>query len=433
MNLYYIPKSEIDRYSDDLETLATIFRFNCLYMIQQAGSGHIGGSFSCMDILVYLYYKEMKEDDVFILSKGHAAPALYSVLIGKGIIPFEDIHKLRRLGGLPGHPHNSTPGISAHTGSLGMGISKAKGIAIAKQLNGDSGRVFVLVGDGEMQEGQNDEAIRNLGDLPVYVIVDFNGLQTEGKTKWHGPFTGFRNYIPGINIIPTIKAKGLFFLEAKPESHAKTLNEDEYTVAINEFKGMLPKGIYFFEVDKIKYESIENSTLIQIYGDELLYIAWNNPDVIVLDADLMSDHCLNEFKREFPDRFIECGISEQDMVSTAGGLALAGKIPICHSFACFLSSRANEQIYNNCCEGDKVIYIGSMSGWLSKNGGPGISHECNRDKYLMMGMPNLKVLEPKTIEEVRMAIRWAVYENEHSTYIRICKNPMIEGILQNEN
>src|SRR3989344_8912097 len=121
--------------------LADVFRISTLYMIMRAGSGHIGSSFSSMDIVTWLWTCEMinpnepdkKISDIYFSSKGHDVPALYSVLIGLGKLDFEMIHELRRLGGLPGHPDVSTPYIAANTGSLGMGISKARGMAKAKR------------------------------------------------------------------------------------------------------------------------------------------------------------------------------------------------------------------------------------------------------------------------------------------------------------
>ncbi len=135
-------------------------RLNALYMIARAGSGHIGTSFSCIDILSWLHLEVLGEGDRYFSSKGHDAPALYAVLIGLGRLAFDLLHRLRRLGGLPGHPDvRTTPQIVTNTGSLGMGISKAKGFALADRLAGREGGIFVLTGDGELQEGQFWESL----------------------------------------------------------------------------------------------------------------------------------------------------------------------------------------------------------------------------------------------------------------------------------
>src|SRR5215208_6467685 len=118
------------------------------------------------------------------------------------------------------------------------------------------------------------------------------------------------------------------------------------------------------------------------------------PRLVVLDADLVLDCGLIPFRDRFPERFFECGIAEQDMVSQAGAMALAGLLPAVHSFACFLAPRANEQIYNNATEGGKVIYAGSLVGIVP--GGPGHSHQSVRDIALFGCVPGMALLEPTT-------------------------------------
>ena len=158
-------------------------------MIAGAWSGHIGTSFSSLEIMSWLFLNEMRDldkgpgaCDIFFSSKGHDAPALYAVLIGLGLLPPSKLHQLRRLHGLPGHPHVETPYIQANTGSLGMGISKAKGMALANRLAGTPRRIFVLTGDGELQEGQFWESLgsaanRGLGE--IVAIVDHNKIQSD--------------------------------------------------------------------------------------------------------------------------------------------------------------------------------------------------------------------------------------------------------------
>ena len=170
---------------------ATLSRINTLYAIKRAGSGHIGTSFSCMDIVCWLYLNELRNPgdgnepgpvDTFFSSKGHDVPAVYSVLIGLELLDFDLIHKLRRIDGLPGHPDVSVPYMHANTGSLGMGISKAKGMAMANRLEGRRGQIYVLTGDGELQEGQVWESLQpaaNQGLGEITVIVDHNKLQSD--------------------------------------------------------------------------------------------------------------------------------------------------------------------------------------------------------------------------------------------------------------
>src|SRR5918992_4021063 len=196
LELTYVPAAEFARVRDangsavrKAEAFAALARINTLYMIAGAWSGHIGTSFSSLEIMSWLFLNELRDldkgpqhCDIFFSSKGHDAPALYSVLVGLGLLPEEKLHQLRRLHGLPGHPHVETPFIQANTGSLGMGISKAKGMAIANRLAGAPRRIFVLTGDGELQEGQIWESLgsaanRRLGENVA--ILDHNKLQSD--------------------------------------------------------------------------------------------------------------------------------------------------------------------------------------------------------------------------------------------------------------
>jgi transketolase len=165
-----------------LGAFATANRINALGMIQLAGSGHIGSSFSSLDVVSWLLGDALTTDDVYFSSKGHDVPGLYAALIGLGRLPFTQVTRLRRLGGLPGHPDVGTPGIAFNTGSLGMGVSKAKGLALADRLAGRSRRIVVLTGDGELQEGQIWESLAGAARdrlLSLTVIVDHNGLQSD--------------------------------------------------------------------------------------------------------------------------------------------------------------------------------------------------------------------------------------------------------------
>src|SRR5262245_65363582 len=159
-------------------------RANALTAVKRAGSGHLGSSFSAMDIVTYLFEEELTtaqlgwehpDRDVYFSSKGHDVPGLYAVLHSLGVIPAERLLRLRRQGGLDGHPDVRVPGIEANSGSLGMGISKGRGIAWAKRFLGRGGRVVVMLGDGELQEGQNFEALQASAHQAVgrlWVIVD---------------------------------------------------------------------------------------------------------------------------------------------------------------------------------------------------------------------------------------------------------------------
>jgi len=197
---FFIQNSEIKKILssslkifEKAKIISLICRLNTLSMIKKAGSGHLGTSMSAMDIMIWIKFFLQKKNklidlnrDIFFSSKGHDAPALYSVLYGLGIINLKKILNLRRLNGLEGHPDLATPGIEANTGSLGMGISKAKGMLWAKKYQKKKGKVIVLTGDGELQEGQIFESLQTthhqkINDL--IVIVDHNKIQSSQYVK----------------------------------------------------------------------------------------------------------------------------------------------------------------------------------------------------------------------------------------------------------
>lgn len=263
-----------------LEEKAKEARRDIIDMIYQAGSGHPGGSLSCIDILVTLYQEVMdltldasgKRVDKFVLSKGHAAPALYAVLSQRGFIPKEDLATLRKYDSyLEGHPSNKIPGVDVSSGSLGQGLSVANGFALAKKLDDKAGYVYCLVGDGELEEGQIWEAVMsantyNLTNLILF--VDYNGLQIDGSVKdvknvdnldekfnafgWNTQvIEGNRicdikeaidiakhklNDRPNCIIAKTIKGKGIPFMENKVEWHGRAIKDTEYQEAMTILK-----------------------------------------------------------------------------------------------------------------------------------------------------------------------------------------------------
>jgi transketolase len=476
-DLHFVPPSEFERLNQLpltdaawVSLFATCCRINALYMISRAGSGHIGSSFSSLDIVSWLYLKEMQPNDVYFSSKGHDAPGLYAVLLARGIIPFEQIHRLRQLGGLPGHPDITTPGIATNTGSLGMGISKAKGMAFANRARGSTGRLFVLTGDGELQEGQVWESLAGaardrLGELTV--IVDHNKIQSDtwvrdvndlgdieakfrafgwkvARCDGHDPSalaTALRRLrraadVPRVLIADTVKGKGVSFMEGIAPGarfyrfHSGAPDDERYARALSELVDLAATQLAESGASPLRLEkrarpespSAANAQrLIPAYSRALIREAEWNPRIVALDADLELDCGLIAFRERFPDRYVECGIAEQDMVSQAGGMALKGLLPVVHSFAGFLSSRANEQIYNNATERTKIVYVGSLAGLLPS--GPGHSHQSVRDISALASVPGLVMLEPSCEAEVALAVEYCVQGTSESSYLRLASVP----------
>ncbi len=267
-----------------LQATACKVRMGVIEGTHGAKAGHPGGSLSAADMFTYLYFKELNIDpadpknpdrDRFVLSKGHTAPGLYSALANRGFFPVEDLPTLRHIDSyLQGHPNmNTVPGVDMSTGSLGQGISCAAGMALGAKHQGKTFRVYTLLGDGEIQEGQVWEACMLAAHYKLdnfCVIVDNNGLQIDGPVaKVMSPYPideklaafGFHvevidghdyNQIeaafataratkgqPTAIVMKTLKGKGVSYMEGQASWHGKAPNDEEYAIAMNELKAAL--------------------------------------------------------------------------------------------------------------------------------------------------------------------------------------------------
>ena len=262
----------------ELQKMANEIRKGIITAVHSAKAGHPGGSLSAADLFTYLYFEEMnidpknpkKEDrDRFVLSKGHTAPGLYSALAHRGYFPVEDLKTLRHLGSyLQGHPDmKHIPGIDMSSGSLGQGISAAVGMALGAKMDGASYRVYTLLGDGEIEEGQVWEAAMFAGHRKLdnlVVIVDNNGLQIDGKIEdVCSPYPIDKKFeafnfdvinveggndfyqlekafeeaktvkgMPTAIIMKTVKGKGVSFMENEADWHGKAPNDEQYEIAM---------------------------------------------------------------------------------------------------------------------------------------------------------------------------------------------------------
>ena len=265
---------------DELEAIARELRRDVVSTVFSAGSGHPGGSLSEMDILTALYFRVMKHDpqdpawpdrDRFILSKGHACPGLYTVLARSGYFPHDELWTFRKIGSrLQGHAHTMTPGVEMNSGSLGQGLSFAVGTALAANLDKKAHRVYVLLGDGECDEGQVWEAAMAAAHYKldnITAFVDRNRIQNDRFTsevmeleplasKWRA--FGWRTLEidghdmaqlldaigkarrsrgrPAVIIAHTIKGKGVSFMENNPDFHGRAPTKEEYDQAMRELE-----------------------------------------------------------------------------------------------------------------------------------------------------------------------------------------------------
>ena len=266
---------------EGLANIANDIRIEIIEQVYNANSGHPGGSLSCADILAVLYYNQMNIDsenpnakgrDRFVLSKGHCAPALYATLARKGYFDKELLKGFRKVeSNLQGHPDmKKVPGVDMSTGSLGQGLSAAVGMAIGSKMEHEGYRVYCLLGDGELEEGQVWEAAMSASKNKLdnlCAIVDYNTLQIDGnveevaglidiKEKFESfgfnvievnghdiealihAFNSAKHQkdMPSVIIARTIKGKGVSFMEGKAEWHGKAPNQEQYEEAINELK-----------------------------------------------------------------------------------------------------------------------------------------------------------------------------------------------------
>ncbi len=267
-----------------LQITACKVRMGVIEGVHAAKAGHPGGSLSAADLFTYLYFKELNvkpEDpkwdgrDRFVLSKGHTAPGLYSALANRGFFPVEELKTLRQIGSrLQGHPNmNTVPGVDMSTGSLGQGVSTAAGMALALRKRGMDCRVYTLLGDGEIQEGEVWEALMFAAHYKLdnlCVVIDNNGLQIDGAiTDVMSPYpivdkvkafgfevaeidghdfdqieaafrkAGETKGKPFAIVMKTTKGKGVSFMENQAGWHGKAPNDEEYGIAMGELKAAL--------------------------------------------------------------------------------------------------------------------------------------------------------------------------------------------------
>ena len=400
-----------------LQDMANILRRDVLKMTTAAGSGHPTSCLSCAEIMSVLFFNEMSynpkspfnpDNDEFILSKGHAAPILYSSLYRAGCIK-TDLMKLRKLNSpLEGHPvPRSLDWIKVATGSLGQGLSVGVGFGLAGKLQKRKFRTYVLLGDSEAAEGSVFEALELASHYKLnnlVAIVDINRLGQRGETllghkisDYRKRFMGFGWDVVTINghdikqirkaldkskhskkptliLARTFKGHGVSFLENKEGWHGKTLNSQELEKALKEvpnpkipkIKILKPRKINFkFKTNKPKqnsYQIGEEISVREAYGKSLANLAQANSNVVAVDGEVSNSTKSDFLKKVKPKQFVEAYIAEQNMVGMALGLSKKGFNVFASTFAAFLT-RAHDQIRMASLSSPKnLTFCGSHSG-----------------------------------------------------------------------
>ncbi|HXW17321.1 MAG TPA: transketolase [Candidatus Acidoferrales bacterium] len=393
-----------------------------------AGSGHPTSCLSCEQLMAGIFFYAMKfdprhpnspEGDRFVLSKGHAAPILYAALAEAGVFPLSRMMTLRQFSSeMEGHPTPRVPGVDAATGSLGQGLSVGAGLAIGAKLDSSPTRVYVLLGDGELAEGQVWEAAEFAGHYKLdnlTAIADINRLGQSEPTMYQYDLEVYRRKFesegfdvqvidghdvpavlaaldhaksvkgrPQAIVARTIKGYGVSFVAGKEGWHGKPLSKDQLATALAEVGPVPPippdPGKSYARTDLPKppdfpapappdYKPGASVATREAYGNALKRLAVVNPYIVAMSGDVKNSTFSEIFGDAFPDRFFEAYIAEQNMVSVGVGLGARGRVPFVDTFACFLS-RAFDQVRMAAISRSFIKLCGSHCGVSIGQDGP---------------------------------------------------------------
>ncbi len=431
--------------------LATQLRADSIRCTTAAGSGHPTSSMSAADLMAvllaeYLHYDfadpHNNANDRLIFSKGHAAPLLYSMFKAAGVLTDEQLLSLRKMGSpIEGHPvplPNGLPYVDLATGSLGQGLPAGVGIALSAKLDKLPLKVWVLLGDSEMAEGSNYEAMELGGHYELnnlVAIIDMNRLGQRGPTmlEWHGEIYAARARAfgwhaieingldveavaaaykeaeasdkPVMIVAKTEKGAGVSFLANHDGWHGKALPAADAERALAE----LGNPACNIKVNTLKARSAaagvsghstfqppqyargSKASTREAYGDALVSLGAAKPEVVVMDGEVSNSTFAEKFKKVYPDRFTEVYIAEQQLVSTAVGMQVRGKVPFASTFAAFFS-RAYDQIRMAAISRANLNLAGSHAGVSIGEDGP--SQMALEDLAMMRAVHGSVVLYP---------------------------------------
>jgi transketolase len=436
-----------------LRNKAATLRIESVRATSESGTGHPTSCCSAADIVAVLYFSVMRYDpknprnpnnDRFVLSKGHAAPLLYAAWAEAGLFDVKELVKLRTLkSDLEGHPTPRLPFVDVATGSLGQGLAAGVGLALnAKKIDRSGYRTYVLMGDGESVEGSVWEAVelaRHFKLDNLCAIVDVNRLGQSDPTMlqhdmkayksrwagfgWNAIVVDGHNHAallkafadaartkgrPTVLLARTLKGKGISFAENKPDWHGKALKKgEESQKAIDELTRQIKPttAVPKFKIPPMPsrgarpakpmappaYKPGEMVATREAFGAALAALGEANPSVVALDADVKNSTFTDKFGRQFPDRFVENFIAEQNMLGAAIGLGATGKIPFVATFAAFLT-RAYDFIRMAAISQANIKLVGTHVGVSIGEDGP--SQMGLEDIAMMAAQPGVAVLYP---------------------------------------
>ncbi len=420
--------AEIDK-TKTLEKLARLIRYFILACTTEAGSGHPTSSLSATDLMTALLFggffrfdaerPELPNNDRLIFSKGHASPLFYALWTAAGKVTEQELLTMRKFGSrLEGHPTVIFPYVEASTGSLGQGLPIGLGMALnAKYIDKLPYKVFVLLGDSEMAEGSQWEAMQVAAHYKLdnlIGILDVNRLGQRGETMYGCDLDAYKKRIasfgwktevidghdfeqilpafkralkskdkPVMIIAGTIKGKGVSFIEDKNGWHGKALNREQYEQALKELgeidkslrgkitlpRDLKPDNVIPQKASEISYPPDKPVATRKAYGNALRRIYPEFPDIVVLDAEVSNSTYSEIFQEKYPERFFEMYIAEQNMVGAATGLQRRGKIPFVSTFAAFFT-RAFDQIRMSQYSKANIKFSGSHAGVSIGEDGP---------------------------------------------------------------
>lgn len=434
-----------------LQTLAQLVRYHCLNMTSTAHSGHLTSSLSAADLMTGLLFggafrfkvthPEHPNNDRLIFSKGHASPLFYALWEVAGCIPEKELHSFRHFGShLEGHPTPRFPYAEAATGSLGQGLGIGLGMALnASRLDRLPYRTYVLLGDSEMAEGSQWEAIQVAAHYHasnLVGIIDVNRLGQSRETMlghntdayarrveafgWRAKIIdghdlaqileAFREAAaeterPVMIVARTIKGKGISFLEDQDGWHGKALDDDQWKQALSEFSNLkrevqgeitapqelAPPDVVSQPAPRLDYKIGQKVATRKAYGAALKRLAPKFPQLVSLDGEVSNSTMAEIFSARAPERYFEMFIAEQNMVEVALGLALRGKLPFVSTFAAFFT-RAFDQIRMCQYSRANLKFVGSHAGVSIGEDGP--SQMGLEDIALFRSILNSTVLHP---------------------------------------